>query len=360
MNNILHIAVLLLVPVQIFSFSAIDLGTAAIGDRWLLKSCDEHTVVGPIAASVPGTVHMDLIRAEIIDKDPYFRYNELNMSWIAKTCWGYQIDGIEATFSEEHIFLFLKGIDAVADIYVNEQFIASTENSLRAHFLPIPVNILSAGVYSIRITITSALEHIKMKAQRYPYAVPHTNNYNVWAEPTHRNFLRKPGSDFGWDWGPAFVSTGIIGDIFLIGSSFSGYLDGVSIFQQVSPDFTSAKLKLRGHVCGIPYRSSGRSESTVSVFLDGQLLFSRRVEIPICPQEPEMTPFCSVFVNFGEVEIISPQLWWPQGLGAQHLYRVKVVYDKSQEVTKNIGIRTVELVQEVIYTIIVYIFNSVF
>lgn len=347
MDNILHFAVLLLVPVQILSFSAIDLGTAAIGDRWLLKSCDERSVVGPITASVPGTVHTDLIRAEIIDKDPYFRYNELNMSWIANTCWKYQIDGIEATFSEEHIFLLLKGVDAVAEVYINGHFIASIENSLRAHFLPIPTSFLSAGVSSIRITITSALEHIKKKAQRYPYAVPHTNNYNVWAEPTHRNFLRKPGSDFGWDWGPAFVSTGIIGDVFLIGSSFSGYFDGLSILQQVSPDFTSAKLQLRGHVCGIPYRSSGRTQTKISVFLDGQLMFSRRIEIPTCPQVEDMTNFCSMFVNFGEVEIISPELWWPRGLGAQHLYQVKVIYDENQEVTKSIGIRTVELVQEV-------------
>jgi hypothetical protein len=30
------------------------------------------------------------------------------------------------------------------------------------------------------------------------------------------NFLRKPASDFGWDWGPAFAPAGIHGGVQLI------------------------------------------------------------------------------------------------------------------------------------------------
>ncbi len=32
----------------------------------------------------------------------------------------------------------------------------------------------------------------------------------------HFAFLRKPASDWGWDWGPAFAPSGIHGDVKLI------------------------------------------------------------------------------------------------------------------------------------------------
>lgn len=54
-----------------------------------------------------------------------------------------------------------------------------------------------------------------MQAAKYPYVVPETQNYNVWAEPSHRSFIRKAGSDFGWDWGPAYATTGISGPAYL-------------------------------------------------------------------------------------------------------------------------------------------------
>lgn len=37
----------------------------------------------------------------------------------------------------------------------------------------------------------------------------------MWAESSHRSFIRKAGSDFGWDWGPAFVTCGITGSAYL-------------------------------------------------------------------------------------------------------------------------------------------------
>lgn len=43
-------------------------------------------------------------------------------------------------------------------------------------------------------------------AESYPYFVQGGGIYFNYSD---RNFVRKPQSDFGWDWGPAFVPTGI-------------------------------------------------------------------------------------------------------------------------------------------------------
>ena len=69
------------------------------------------------------------------------------------------------------------------------------------------------------------------RANQYPYTVPATRFYTVWSEPTHRSFVRKAGSDFGWDWGPAFVPIGIYHTI----SSQQcpmGRLDGLLVHQR--------------------------------------------------------------------------------------------------------------------------------
>lgn len=41
----------------------------------------------------------------------------------------------------------------------------------------------------------------------------------------HYNFIRKPASDFGWDWGPAFSPSGVYGNITLEAYS-AAYLTG--------------------------------------------------------------------------------------------------------------------------------------
>ena len=50
----------------------------------------------------------------------------------------------------------------------------------------------------------------------YPYEVPASIYYNTWSEPSHRQFVRKTASSFGWDWGPSFIPVGIPGQVYLV------------------------------------------------------------------------------------------------------------------------------------------------
>jgi len=63
----------------------------------------------------------------------------------------------------------------------------------------------------IYIEIESALTATDRLSKAYPYKVPAILYYNTWSEPSSRNFLRKSPKDFGWDWGPSFVPSGITG-----------------------------------------------------------------------------------------------------------------------------------------------------
>lgn len=49
---------------------------------WTLKPCNQPPY-WTIPATVPGQVHLDLIKNGIIVDDPLYRDNELNYKWVA-------------------------------------------------------------------------------------------------------------------------------------------------------------------------------------------------------------------------------------------------------------------------------------
>ena len=52
--------------------------------------------------------------------------------------------------------------------------------------------------------------------QRYPHTVPPTQFPSVQHGEKHRNFLRKSPASFSWDWGPAFIPSGMPGHVTLV------------------------------------------------------------------------------------------------------------------------------------------------
>ena len=198
---IMKIILLLSIITSVLSLE-IDLSTDS-GVKWVVSNCD-RTITVP--ATVPGVVHTDLINAGVIKENPYYRYNELEQSWVSKEkCWRYETVLNDKVFEhlsgKEDKILHLSGVDTVASFYINDQFLGQTDNAFRTYNLPIPSMIASKSSnnsVSLRIEIDSPVDYPKMQAASYPYSVPATENYNVWAEPSSRNFMRKAGCDFGW------------------------------------------------------------------------------------------------------------------------------------------------------------------
>ena len=83
-------------------------------------------------ATVPGTVHTDLMANGIIE-DPYFRLNERGVQWIDKEDWIYRttFDVPEDIFSKENIRIHFHGLDTYADVRLNDTLILSADNMFR-------------------------------------------------------------------------------------------------------------------------------------------------------------------------------------------------------------------------------------
>jgi beta-mannosidase len=338
----------------------IDLSSQA-GVAWTVSNCDRSINV---PGSVPGVVHTDLMSAGIIKENPYFRYNELEQSWVSKeTCWRYEasLDVSQFTAGED-LFLHVTGLDTVSTLYLNQQQVAQTSNSFRTYNLPLPWTSLSSAAGAsnlLSIEIASPIDYPKQQAAAYPYAVPATENYNVWAEPSSRNFMRKAGSDFGWDWGPAFAPSGLTGQVSLFQpASHIGKLESLVMLQAV----TIAEEGTRGAAVVTPRLrvvgvSTTPTAAAVTVKINNETLLSETVALELS----ENSPGKYVVLELSEIHLSDVELWFPRGYGKPSLYTVDIEYcpassfsssssAECQTLSKRVGFRTVQLVQEALDT----------
>lgn len=91
--------------------------------RWAVKNANGSIGVKDI--SIPSQIQTVLYRAGIVDY-PYYRYNDVNLRWVALDEWTYScVFFPEQKFSR--FVLVAHGLDTVADITLNGKFIAQFE-----------------------------------------------------------------------------------------------------------------------------------------------------------------------------------------------------------------------------------------
>ncbi len=350
--------------------NALDLSSSN-SKKWHLTSCDEESIYKnvDILASVPGEVTLDLIASGHIKQeqdDPLYRFNEKSKEYIdvAKGCWKYTLNFDNNNQSNDNgndvSLLSFDKIDTAADIFFNGKKIANTFNSHRQHNIEINNNIIKKFNNELIIKISSALIIAQDKAINYPYEVPETVNYNVWAEPTSRNFIRKPGSDFGWDWGPAFIPCGL-GKIQLLPLPTEGIFEELVITQDVtisdpdsdadSEDAATATAKL--HINAYFNTAKMKPQGSFTVMLDGKNVNLNIENNHNHNHKPHDIDGDKGMHYIGTLHINDAKLWWPRGHGKQPLYSVQVNYTTTnnkktrvQQIVRKIGLRTVRLVQE--------------
>ena len=221
-------------------------------------------------------------------------------------------------------------------------------HSLSEHRLPVK-DLLKPGTNTLALRIQPAILEAFKRSAAYPYAVPYLELQSV----APYNFVRKPASDFGWDWGPAFAPSGIYGSVKLVAYS-SGILTGAGVRQQ---HHTAAAVAADG--------TSSTSDSSSSVVLH----FDAYIEAPTAGEKGTLTiqgpegkgwdavasvRLPSQGLNVVPVAVAVPagsfDLWWPVGYGAQPLYGFNVSYAKdgadestTTSLARRVGFRTIEL-----------------
>ncbi|KPH12955.1 glycoside hydrolase family 2 protein [Chryseobacterium sp. ERMR1:04] len=310
MNKTLFFAFLFIQNLLFSQFSERNLSS----EKWQFKNSKEQKW---LTATVPGTVHLDLMSHKIIP-DPYKDENEKKVQWIENEDWDYQtsfkISSTELT--NENIELVFNGLDTFSEIYLNGKLLKKTDNMFRKWDIPVKHN-LKIGDNLLQIKFKSAVNVGKELAKKVPFAMPESP----------RSFVRKAQYQFGWDWGPRLVTAGIWKDIKL---NFwnNAKLENIKIEQK---SLTKQKAELNIQTEIIADKEGKYAVSVNSKTNNFQLKKGKNtIQIPFA--------------------INNPKLWQPNGWGDPNLYDLKISLQKDSKIidnkTERIGLRTIELIQE--------------
>jgi beta-mannosidase len=301
---------------------------------WEFKQADSGDW---LPASVPGTVHTDLLANKKIE-DPFYRTNERNLQWIDKKDWIYQNTFLvdSSILEKENIEMHFEGLDTYADVYVNDSLILSADNMFRRwnteckRFLKAGDNVLKIYFHS---PVTEGLKDL----EKLGYALPATNDQSEnggLGEKKVSIFTRKAGYHYGWDWGPRFVTSGIWRPVFLQAWNNAKINDLQIVQQSVSTEKASIKA-----IFEVQATVSGSAEIEIACSNDPAVKASGKLNL-----KPG--------VNKGELNLTinNPKLWWSNGLGEAFMYNLQGNLKIDDAVidgkTTNLGVRTVRVVQE--------------
>lgn len=189
----------------------LDLG----GSNWSVSSDVSQVQGKKFPATVPRQIHTDLLASKVIP-DPYFSNNTQVLKWVAMANWSYErsFELQEAVLTKRVVQMVSLGIDTVADLYINDVFVAHTENM--SHTIRLDVKkFVVAGQNKIRVEFASKVVEAN---NRYEACIADNASSIICPEritnPCQHgydnvNYLCTEPCSFSWDWGPGFAPVGL-------------------------------------------------------------------------------------------------------------------------------------------------------
>lgn len=281
-----------------------------LGGAWRMREADSQTWH---SAHVPGSVYADLM-ADGTMPDPFWRENELDAFERMKKDYVYQrtFTVTEAQLAHAHVELVCEGLDTLAHVSLNGREIAFTDNMHITWVWDVKEQ-LHAGENTLEIRFDSPILYCAKKAEEAP----------GWessdATPGFRH-LRKAHCMFGWDWGPRLPDAGIWRPIFL-------------------RTWDTARLK---NALMLQAHHDGVVDVTIRPEIAGESAWSAEITAP----DGEVMIIPETTAAEQVITIEHPQLWWPNGLGKQPLYRVTVRLATGDTRVWRIGLRTMTVSRE--------------
>ncbi|TCN40202.1 beta-mannosidase [Kribbella orskensis] len=297
--------------------------TTAGGAAWTVRAVDGPVPEGqgdllttPVAATVPGEVHTDLLTAGVIP-DPFDGDNEGELAWIGLTSWTYRTVFDWADDQQAVQELVAEGLDTAATVTLNGTELGRTCNQHRSYRFDVTGLLIAEGnevVIEFASPVTTA-NRLSEESGLWP----HTNLHPY-------NAIRKMASNFGWDWGPDVATVGIWRPIRI--ESWTGVrIDSVRPLAGLEEDRGVLDTKV-----ALAWAEGFSTDATITVEVGGT---TNQVTVPAGSTEATVTS-----------TVDAVDRWYPRGYGDQPLYDVTVSLEadaQSDGWRGRVGFRTITM-----------------
>ena len=293
-----------------------------VGEDWVWRNAEKRgtrDVRFWRQGSVPSSVVYDLWKAGEIP-DPYYEKNSLAIEWVPERTWIYKKSFRAPRKMEgQRIRLTMLGIDYEARIYLNDVLLGT-----------------HAGMYTpIRYDVTDLLDFEEENLLAVVILKAPEEQPQVGRTPLVRT--HKCRMTYWWDFCPRMVHQGIWDDVYLEADGGAAVSDiwvrteyrpdqTAEIAAQITIDTSKKLARPLDYQPGMLTSSPAAVESLarrckVRIHAAVRDLYTEEV---VC----EKRYFCTVYegdtVSSAVFGLSNPRLWFPNGSGAQEMYRMEV------------------------------------
>jgi beta-mannosidase len=265
-------------------------------------------------AVVPGCVHTDLLAAGLIP-DPFLDDNESALAWIGLVDWTYATSFTWVPDDADRTDLVFEGLDTVTTILLNGSEIGATANQHRSYRFDVR-DALVDGENELVVRFRSPVKYaneqsVALGARQRPYPLPY-------------DAIRKSACSFGWDWGIATYTSGIVKPV---------GLESWSVARLAQTRVVATPVGDGGTITVEVELERAREDAVTLTVHAGAVVGT----VDVAAGESTAT----LAVSLEDVE-----RWWPVGYGAQPLYEVDVELAASDgsvldSATRKVGFRDV-------------------
>jgi beta-mannosidase len=284
-----------------------------LNDNWKMRKVFEKSF---LPAKVPGSVYNDLLLNNKME-DPFWRDNEDKAFKLMESDYEYicSFDLSPRMLNMDRVMLRFDGLDTLADVYLNQTPLGKADNMHRIWEFDVKKD-LKKGKNELQVVFHSPVQFVR---EAYKKEKTGGSSHCLDGFPQ----LRKAHCMFGWDWGPRLPDAGIWREVKLLGFRTTR-IDNVYITQKHRKEKVDLGLDVRLDM------APGKDPAWVFYMVQ---ITDPKGKVSVYKDSPK------------NISIEKPELWWPNGYGAQPLYKIKIMLVNAKGIVfdtweRRIGLRT--------------------